>query len=210
MNVQEFIKRVKWLGHDGFRIEGEKTIYIDPFEISGRVSADIILVTHDHYDHLSPNDIRKIQHDHTIILTEKVSAKKLKGDVRIVTPGDQIEIGNMNIQIVPSYNINKKFHPQNKGNLGFIIEIDGIRIYHAGDTDLIPEMKTFKADIALLPVSGTYVMTADEAIEAAKIINPKIAIPMHYGSIIGEKNDAFHFKQKLEGIVDVVILSKTS
>ena len=210
MNPNDFIKYVKRLGHDSFRIEGTKTIYFDPFEIKGNVPADIILVTHDHYDHLSPNDIKKIQNDQTIIITEKISAKKLNGDVRVVKPGDSLMVGDINIKAVPSYNTNKKFHPQNKGYLGFIVEIDGVKIYHAGDTDVIPEMKDFKTDIALLPVSGTYVMTADEAVEAAKMIQPEIAVPTHYGSIVGETSDAESFQKQLEGIVKVVILPKSS
>ena len=114
----------------------------------------------------------------------------------------------VHILAVPSYNTDKQFHPQANGWLGFIITIDGISIYHAGDTDVIPEMKSFNVDIALLPVSGTYVMTADQAVNAALDINPKIAIPMHYGAIVGDANDAETFKNKLAGKVNVTILQK--
>ena len=112
------------------------------------------------------------------------------------------------IEAVPAYNTDKSFHPKRNNWLGFIITIDGKRIYHAGDTDLIPEMDTFTVDIALLPVSGTYVMTADEAIEAAKRLKPEVAIPMHYDAIVGSGEDAVRFKTALEGICEVAVLSK--
>ena len=116
-------------------------------------------------------------------------------------------ISGVQIEAVPAYNIDKDFHPQKNNWLGFIITVDGVRVYHAGDTDLIPEMDTFSVDIALLPVSGVYVMTADEAIEAARRLKPGIAIPMHYDSIVGSKKDAIKFKDALEGICEVAILS---
>ncbi len=206
--VDEFVKKIKWLGHDSFRIDASKTIYIDPFKISSNVKADFVLITHDHYDHCSPEDIDKIKQPDTIIITEQNSAKKLKGDIRQIKPGDTITVGGMIVEAVPSYNTDKSFHPRKNSWLGFIIEIDGVRIYHAGDTDFIPEMKDFMADIALLPVSGTYVMTATQAIEAAIAINPKIAIPMHYGAIVGGEQDAVNFKNGLFGKIDVKILQK--
>lgn len=206
MTPQEMLKHIHWLGHDGFRIDAGKVIYIDPFKISGGVPADIVLVTHEHFDHCSPEDVAKVQGENTVIVTEKDSAKKLKGDVRVIAPGGKLTVGGVKIEAVPAYNTNKQFHPKEKGWLGFIIEVDGVRIYHAGDTDFIPEMAGFKTDIALLPVSGTYVMTAEEAVEAALSIKPKIAVPMHYGAIVGEESDAERFKKGLEGKVAVAIL----
>lgn len=206
--VEDLIKKMIWLGHDCFRIDAEKTIYFDPFEISSGPTADIILITHDHYDHCSPDDVAKIQGPNTVIVTEKDSAKKLSGDVRVMEPGETVEINGLVINAIPSYNIDKDFHPKKNGWLGYIIDIEGVRLYHAGDTDFIPEMSDITVDIALLPVSGTYVMTADEAVRAALVIKPRVAIPMHYGSIVGDKNDAVRFKTALEGEVDVVILEK--
>ena len=174
--------------------------------IDSTTPADIILISHEHFDHCSPDDIKKIQTEHTIIITEKDSAKKLTGDVRLVKPGDTLRIGDIVINAVPAYNTDKAFHPKSNGWLGFIIDVDGVKVYHAGDTDFIPEMSNIKTDIALLPVSGTYVMTADEAVEAALAINPKIAIPMHYGAIVGGGQDAQNFKTALEGKVEVHIL----
>jgi len=209
MDVKEMVKKIYWLGHDGFRIETAKIIYIDPYQISGGPAADIILISHEHFDHCSPEDVEKIQKQETVIVTEKDSSKKLKGDIRVVKPGDRVEIGDIKIEAVPAYNTDKDFHPKKNQWLGFILEVEGIRIYHAGDTDHIPEMKNFNVDIALLPVSGTYVMTADQAVEAALDINPKIAIPMHYGAIVGDRSDAERFRDALQGKLDVVILDKS-
>jgi len=206
--IKAFADKIAWLGHDGFRIDAEKTIYVDPYQIEGGPVADLILITHEHFDHCSPEDIAKIQGPETVIVTEKDSAKKLTGDVRVVKPGETLDLGNVKIKAVPSYNTDKDFHPKKNGWLGFIVETEGLKVYHAGDADFIPEMKDFEVDIALLPVSGTYVMTADQAVKAALAINPKVAIPMHYGAIVGDEQDALNFKKALEGKVEVSILKK--
>lgn len=211
--MDNVLGRIEWLGHDGFRIttENGQVIYIDPFKLNGSPgAADIILITHEHFDHCSPEDVALIQDKGTVIITEAKSAKKLKGQVEIMGPGDSREIDGTKIEAVPSYNIGKKFHPQGKRWLGFIITVDGVRIYHAGDTNYIPEMKGLDVDIALLPVSGTYVMTADEAVQAALDLEPKVAVPMHYGDIVGEMADAEKFAGALAGRVRVEILPKTN
>jgi len=208
MTINEFSRKIKWLGHDGFRIDAGKTIYLDPYQIAGGPTADLILISHEHFDHCSVEDVAKIQGSNTAIVTEKDSAKKLTGDVRVMKPGDSLTVDDVNIQAVPSYNTDKDFHPQANNWLGFIVETEGVKVYHAGDSDFIPEMKDLEVDIALLPVSGTYVMRADQAVEAALAINPKLAIPMHYGAIVGDEQDALDFKKALEGKVDVLILKK--
>ena len=208
--VQDMVKKMVWLGHDAFRIDADKTIYFDPYQISTGPGADLILISHDHFDHCSPEDVAKIQKSDTVIETEKDSAKKLSGDVRVIKAGDTISVGDVKIEAVPSYNTDKDFHPQANAWVGFIIEVQGVRVYHAGDTDFIPEMKDFNVDIALLPVSGVYVMNAEQAIQAALAINPKIAIPMHYGAVAGTEEDAVNFKKALEGKVEVVVMQQTT
>ena len=206
MNIEETAKKIVWLGHDCFRIDGDKIVFFDPYQISPGTKADLILVTHEHFDHCSPGDIAKIQKPETVIVTEKDSAKKLEGNVKVVRPGQTIDVDEIKIEAVPAYNTDKTFHPKENGWLGFIVDMEGVRIYHAGDTDFIPEMNQFEVDIALLPVSGTYVMTAVDAIEAALAIRPKLAIPMHYGSIVGGDQDAKDFNIALEGKVEVLVL----
>jgi L-ascorbate metabolism protein UlaG (beta-lactamase superfamily) len=206
--VDTMVKDIHWLGHDTFKIVGEKVVYTDPFKIKKKDTADIILITHEHFDHCSPEDVKAIQGPKTMIVATSDCAKKLSGKVKIVKPGDKINVEGIDIEVVPSYNTNKQFHTKDKGWVGYIFVVIGQRIYIAGDTDYIPEMKNFKVDIALLPVSGTYVMTADEAIKAALDIKPKIAIPMHYGSIVGSTDDAKRFAEGLKGKIEVLILQE--
>lgn len=202
------VKGIHWLGHDTFRIVGEKIIYTDPFKIKKSDRADLILITHEHYDHCSPEDVKKIQDSGTVIVAPADCAKKLSGNIKIIKVGDRISVAGIDIEAVPAYNTNKQFHTKDRGWTGYIFKADGRSIYIAGDTDYIPEMKTFRTDIALLPVSGTYVMTAEEAIRAALDIRPKVAIPMHYGSIVGSKSDAERFAEGLKGKIEVVILNE--
>ena len=206
--VNELIERIAWLGHDSYRVAGDPVIYFDPYEIGAGDAADIIFISHEHFDHCSPADVAKIRKDDTIIVTDAASAAKLEGDIKTMQPGDRFTVKTIEVEAVPAYNVNKEFHPKSAGMLGFVVNIGGVRIYHAGDTDFIPEMGNIETDIALLPVSGTYVMTADEAVQAALAVGPKVAIPMHYGAIVGGKNDAEHFRDQLAGKIDVVILEK--
>jgi L-ascorbate metabolism protein UlaG (beta-lactamase superfamily) len=198
--------KISWLGHDSFRIKNGNTVIIDPFKIRPiPEKADILLISHEHFDHLSLDDIKKVCSEKTTIVTIPACKKELSSmkvrEVKAVKPGDKMAFGDVTLEVVPAYNLNKfrepgkPFHPKEDGKVGFILSINGVRIYHAGDTDPIPEMKGFKTDIALLPVSGTYVMTPEEAAEAARMIKPKLAIPMHYGTIVGSVNDAERFKQ---------------
>jgi len=206
------LDQIHWLGHDAFRIDGPRIIYFDPYKLGRRIpKADVILITHDHSDHCSPRDVARIQNAETTIVTVAAAARKLKGDIRIVKPGDKITVKDVEVEAVPAYNVNKfrsagvPFHPKESGYVGFVITIDAQRIYHAGDTDHIPEMADLgEIDIALLPVSGMYVMTAHEAVEAARTINPKVAIPMHVGRGIGSLEDARAFEEKAP--VEVVVL----
>jgi L-ascorbate metabolism protein UlaG (beta-lactamase superfamily) len=208
--------RIEWLGHDSFRITAEKTIYIDPYQIAGGRPADIILISHDHFDHLSIDDIRKILQPETVIVASENCSPQLREvkarRVELVKPGSKITVSGVGVEAVPAYNVNKfrepglVFHPRSYGGVGFIITVSGVSIYHAGDTDFIDEMRNIKVDVALLPVSGTYVMTAEEAAKAADAIKPAVAIPMHYGAIVGSLKDAQEFKRLCK--CETVILEK--
>ncbi len=192
---------INLLSHASVKIRDKKIIYIDPFELSGPglEKADIVLITHQHYDHCSPKDVAKIATENTIIITvadcqSKLSNLKIKG-IALIEPGKTIIADGIKITAVPAYNINKPFHPKENDWVGFIVEIDGVRVYHSGDTDLIPEMKDIETDIAFLPVGGNYTMNAKEAAQATKTFKKcRIAIPMHYGTIIGTGSDAETFK----------------
>ncbi len=192
------------IAHDTFRIQGSKVIYTDPFKVTKADEADIVLISHEHFDHLSLEDLEKVISTRTTIVasqTCKSGLKRVKAkETKFLEPGGKCSIGKVEIEAVPAYNLNKfrqpgqVFHPKADKHLGYVIQMDGTRVYYAGDTDLIPEMKSIQCDIALLPVSGTYVMTVEEAVEAAEAIKPQIAVPMHYAAIVGSDSDAQSFK----------------
>jgi L-ascorbate metabolism protein UlaG (beta-lactamase superfamily) len=197
---------LKWLGHAGFLIKNSRVIYIDPYNIKdGSEKADLILITHSHYDHCSVADMNKLVKDGTkVIVTADCQSKITKFSVpikiEIIEPGQELDLGDVEISTLPSYNIDKHFHPKEESWVGYLIKTNDVLIYHAGDTDVIPEMQKLtgykqsdKEFIALLPVGGRFTMSAEEAVEAAKIIKPSIAIPMHWGSIVGSEDDAQEF-----------------
>jgi L-ascorbate metabolism protein UlaG (beta-lactamase superfamily) len=206
---------IVWLGHDGFRITKEKVIYIDPFQLSGAPpKADIVLVTHHHYDHLSEADVQKIIAPESIVVAPPLCQEQLAGlavqEVRCLQAGEKTQIDDIEIEAVPAYNVNKfrspgtPFHPHETG-VGYVVTMGGKRIYHAGDSDQIPEMTALHdIDVALLPVSGTYVMTAQEAVEAARVIQPRVAIPMHFGAIVGSRADAEAFQKAAPCRVEIL------
>ena len=207
----DLLKSIHWIHHSCFRIKiNDITIYFDPWKIKNPIKADFIFITHDHYDHFSMSDIESIADEKTTIILPDNIAGELSGyKIKKVKQGDVFNVGNIKVEVVPAYNVNKNFHKKSDNKVGYVLEIDGNRIYHAGDTDLIPEMKTFKnINIAFLPVSGTYVMTAEEAVKAALDIKPDIAIPMHYGTIIGTRMNAEKFAEELRGKIEVVILKE--
>lgn len=192
------LENVHWMGHSAFKITGKKVIYFDPYEIPKGETADIILVTHGHYDHFSPNDIGKIEDEKTIIIVPKSAEISVSGDVRKVTVGDKLEIDEIKILVVPAYNIGKRFHPKEREDVGYVVTSEGVTYYHAGDTDRIPEMTEIQTDVAFLPVGGTYTMDAKAAAQAAKDVHAKVAVPMHWGSIVGSKKEAETFKELCE------------
>jgi len=211
------LDKIHWLGHDSFRIDGEKTIYIDPWQLSAdQPIADLILVTHDHFDHCSPEDIATLCDEDTIVVANESAAEllggKVAGEVRAVEPGDRLMAAGIDIETLPAYNTNKfrepgtPFHPKEAKHVGYIINVGNQRIYHCGDADDIPEMESLEVDIAMIPVSGTYVMTAEEAVKAAGKIKPNLVIPMHYGTIVGDRGDAEKFAEQYSG--ETVIMEK--
>ncbi|MBN1828757.1 MAG: MBL fold metallo-hydrolase [Deltaproteobacteria bacterium] len=202
---------IEWLGHASFRIESKgMVIYIDPWQTATDRRGDLILITHDHHDHCSPDDVARLRSKDTIIVAPPSAAAKLPGPVRTIRPGERLALKGIEIEATPAYNLNKfrspgvPFHSREAGNVGYVATLDGMRIYHSGDSDVIPEMSSIHADIALLPVSGIYVMTADEAVRAAELIKPKKVIPMHVGRGIGTLDDRDSFRQNAS--VPVIIL----
>ncbi|MBN2104742.1 MBL fold metallo-hydrolase [bacterium] len=186
---------IHWLGHACIKITGNAVIYIDPYHISSKEPADFIFITHEHYDHLSTKDIQKIRTEDTIFIVPEKNTGQFIGQVYGVKPGDHLDFQTISVDVVPAYNVNKAYHPKDRQYVGYILTVDDTRLYHAGDTDVIPEMSNIRADVAFLPVGGTYTMNAQEAAEAAEIIHPKLAIPIHWGSVAGYRTDAERFSR---------------
>jgi L-ascorbate metabolism protein UlaG (beta-lactamase superfamily) len=200
--------KITWLGHDGFKIEdGSESLIIDPFQLKHDARADYVLISHEHFDHCNADSLNRVLKPNSVVVAissckEELSKTKPK-DVKIVKPGDTIRVGSFEVKAVPAYNTNKfrepgkPFHPKGDGKVGYVVKTkNGMTIYHTGDSDVIPEMENLKPEIALLPVSGTYVMSSDEAVQAVAKIKPKIAIPMHWGAIVGSRADAENFAKK--------------
>ena len=185
-------------------------IYIDPFQMQGEPhDAAYVLITHDHYDHFSPDDIVKVVSDKTILVVPERMAnqvQKLSGMfTKIVTvkPGVYREIDGLELETVPAYNILKPFHRKDAEWVGYILRIDGKRIYIAGDTDATKEAKAVKCDVALVPIGGTYTMDAKKAAELVNILRPNVAIPVHYGSIVGSSRDGEIFAENVKEPIKV-------
>ena len=201
------LENIQVLYHSSIKINKEKVIYIDPFKIEDDShDADIIFITHSHYDHYSEEDIKKIIKENTKIvvtedLKENVNNITKSENVIIVKPNEKYYVDGINFETIPAYNTNKQFHPKQNNWVGYVIELNGLKYYIAGDTDITDENKTVKCDVAFVPVGGTYTMTAKEAADLVNIIKPKIAVPIHYGSVVGTQQDAIDFISMLdEGI----------
>jgi len=209
MDAQSFAaNNIKWLGHASFRIDGQSaTIYVDPWKLKTTKPADIICITHSHFDHLSEDDINLIKTDTTTIIGPPDCKASFGEAFKTIAPGQSVAVGNIKIEAVPAYNLDKDFHPKKNNWVGYIITVDGVRVYHAGDSDAIPEMVNINTDVALLPVGGTYTMTVDQAVGAVNKMKPKVAIPMHCGDIVGSFTDRNAFQSAAK--VPVVILEPT-
>ena len=195
--------------HSSIRIDEKKIIYCDPYNISGAShDADIILITHSHFDHYSPDDIRKVMKSDTIIVcpTSVTEPNELGLNVKQVKAGEKFELIGIRFEAVPAYNIGKPFHPKSNGWLGYIIESsEHGRIYIAGDTDITPDNKQVKCDIALIPVGGTYTTDASQAAELVNTIHPKYAVPIHYGNVAGSPADGEIFRKAVDSGIKVII-----
>ena len=202
----KLIDHLHWIAHDTFRIDHPVVIYIDPWNLpADSPEADIVLVSHDHHDHCSPEDVEAVRKADTLVIANPGAAEKLAEQVEVMKVGETKEHAGISIEAVPAYNLEKPFHPKEEGHLGFILEIEGERLYFAGDTDHIPEMDSIECDLALLPVSGKYVMGPEEAAEAAATLRPKLIVPMHYGAgVVGTIGDAERFSELTDVPVEIM------
>ncbi|MGD8624466.1 MAG: MBL fold metallo-hydrolase [Anaerolineae bacterium] len=212
MDAKTLVDKLHWLGHDSFRLDGPVVIYFDPWQLQGDLPrADLVFVSHEHHDHCSPEDVAKISGPDTVVVANAGSADRLPR-AQTVRPGDNLQVKGIEIEAVRAYNVDKfrspgvPFHPREADHVGYVVTVEGVRLYHTGDTDPIPEMDEIDCDVALLPVSGKYVMTAEEAVEAAGMLQPQIVVPMHYGSGIGGGDDGQRFAGMYDG--DVAVLKR--
>lgn len=210
MDVEAFVSnKIKWLGHASFRIEGDTaTVYVDPWKLTGSAKADVICITHSHFDHLSEEDVDKIKKAETVIIGPPDCKAGFGDAFKEIAAGGSHKAHGVTVEAVPAYNTDKAFHPKSNNWVGYVITVDGVRVYHTGDSDIIPEMEQVNADVALVPVGGTYTMTVEQAAEAVAKIDPKVAVPMHCGDIVGTLNDRDAFKKACK--TSVVILDPTA
>jgi L-ascorbate metabolism protein UlaG (beta-lactamase superfamily) len=204
---KDLLRNVRWLGHASILVEGSRTVYVDPWEVSAAEPADLILITHDHYDHCSPPDVQRLVKPEGIVVGPEACRAKVGRPMTAIEPGSRITAAGIEIEAVRAYNPAKQFHPKKMGGMGYLFTVDGVRFYHAGDTDVIPEMKGLEADVAFLPVGGTYTMDVDEAIQAVGLIRARVVVPMHYAKIVGSEADAKRFAKLSK--VPAVVLPKT-
>jgi len=209
------VDNIAWLGHDSFRLTGSKTVYIDPWHLAdGAPPADLILITHEHFDHFDKSDIEKVWRPSTVLVGPAEVTRQVEGETRTVAPGDVVTVGGVTVRAVPAYNLDKfrepgvVFHPKRDGKVGYVVELDGTTYYHAGDTDAIDELAEIDVDVAMIPVSGTYVMTADEAVGACEKLKAGVVVPMHYDTIVGSIADAQRLAERCR--LPVEILPKSS
>ncbi|NLE22099.1 MAG: MBL fold metallo-hydrolase [Actinobacteria bacterium] len=210
------LENIHRLGHDSFRLDGSVTVYVDPWKLPpGPPPAELVLVTHDHYDHLSLPDIEAVAGPGTVVVGPASVTAQIEGiETVTLAPGESAQVNGVDVGAVPAYNLDKfrapgqPFHPKEAGYVGYVFTLDGVRYYHAGDTDAIPEMRDVQCDVALLPVSGTYVMTCEEACHACDLVTAKHAVPMHYGDIVGDDDDAERFRDSCRIPVTVLPLER--
>ncbi len=190
------LSRLTWLKHASFVYAGSARIAFDPWGMSLDRPADLVLVTHGHYDHCDPGTVSRIAGAEATIVSAEACADQLAGNVRPLKPGGVLRVGAVTVTATWAYNRSTSYHPRGEG-VGFLVAVDEGTLFHAGDTDDIPETHGLKPDVALLPVGGTYTMDVAEAARATAAIDPRLAIPMHYGFIVGTRQDGERFAREL-------------
>lgn len=190
------LEGLQWLKHASFLYQGSVKIVFDPWGLTFDVPVDLVLVSHGHYDHCDPETVSRLARDRGAVVAAEACAHELSGNVRGVEAGQVVRVSGVTITATEAYNLDKPFHPRGRG-VGFLVAVDGKTIFHAGDTDNIPETHNLRPDVALLPVGGTYTMNVSEAAEAARAIGARVSVPMHYGYIVGTPDDGRRFVQLL-------------
>lgn len=208
------LEGVTWFRQAAFRWRGDAgpVVYVDPWGVTDEVPADVILITHAHYDHFQPSQIERLLGRSTRLVAPKDVAADLSGDVTPVSPGETHEVGGLRIQTVPAYNVAEErldMHPQHKGWVGYLFEHGGRRFYHGGDTDALPELESISADVAMVPIGGTYTMDAEEAAAFVRAMRPGVAVPMHYGFVVCSPSRADIFRRAAQP-VPVEVLTPTN
>ena len=207
------LEGIKVLCHSSIKFDKGQVIYFDSYKINENYNdADVIFITHSHYDHFSEEDILKVKKEKTKIVIPKDLYDKTielgfeKENILLAEPNEEYEVNNIKFKTIPAYNVNKNFHPKTNNWVGYIITLDNVVYYIAGDTDITEENKKVKCDVAFVPIGGTYTMTAKEAANLVNEIKPKIAVPIHYGLIVGSKEDEEIFKYNVNNVIDVNVL----
>ncbi|MCD7709228.1 MAG: MBL fold metallo-hydrolase, partial [Clostridiales bacterium] len=198
--TEKDLENVRINTQSSIRIEGERIVYFDPFGIDKAAhDADLIFITHDHYDHFSPEDIEKVKNENTqIVFPEGLKKDMKKSGIapekwHAVKPGGKYEICGLAVETVAAYNKAKPFHEKRSGWVGYVVAMDGTRYYAMGDSDATREAEGVSCDVLFIPIGGTYTMDVREAAGLANKIRPQVAVPIHYGSIVGKKSDADEF-----------------
>lgn len=204
---ENLVRNVRWLGHASIVVRGSKTVYVDPWEVSAAEPADAILITHDHYDHLSMADVERLSRAGTAIVGPAMCRAKVGKRLTVIEPGGRVTANGVEVEAIRAYNPKKQFHPKDYGGVGYVFTVDGVRYYHCGDTDRIPEMEAVRADVVFVPVGGKYTMDAGEAAEVPALVGARVAVPMHYGKIVGNLADAQKFARLCK--VPVVVLERS-
>ena len=210
------LEGIEVLCHSSIKFSKGVIIYFDPFKIEKNFNdADIIFITHNHYDHYSEEDIDKVKKQDTVIVAPEDLLTKLlrkgfeKHNIILVKPNENYTVKGIKFSTIPAYNINKQFHPKKNEWVGYLLELEGVIYYIAGDTDITEENRKVKCDVAFVPVGGTFTMDYKEAAELINEIKPKIAVPTHYGSIVGGKGDGANFSRLVNSEIKCEILMKS-